>query len=158
MRLGLAIDGTVLTVPPQDAVDRRNHCHEGDTHVWRKRSEGDAQELDGADPFADQIPLARALPLWGGISEGGYADLTYHKTKKLSVGEWLAVVKSRTLLSAIKKCGHADRPVLSMFWLITRSFCTIETYARSSSSRTLRCGIFRLGRQTSIPSSVSGAG
>eukprot|EP00973_Karenia_brevis_P032482 4479599-Karenia_brevis.AAC.1 len=87
--MALSIDGTVLTVPPNDPTDRHNHCHHLASHMWRKKSERASPELAGHDPFSGQIPLGRALPLWGGIAVGGYSNLAYHKSKKMTVEEWI---------------------------------------------------------------------
>ena len=71
--------------------------------MWRKRGEAATSELAGHDPYGGQVPLSRALPLWGGISEGGYSEVLMHKTKKLSVSEWVCAVRAGKLTSAIKR-------------------------------------------------------
>ena len=86
-RLSLSMDGCVLTVPPADPTERLNFCRHGETHMWRQPGEAASPDLAGEDPYADQIPLKRAIPLWGGISEGGFAEVVVHKYKKLSVDE-----------------------------------------------------------------------
>ena len=65
-RLSLSLDGVVLTVPPQDSVARENYCRYGDTHMYRKKSEACTPELAGDDPYAKQVPMNRAIPMWGG--------------------------------------------------------------------------------------------
>ena len=110
-KMSLAIDGVNLPVPPSDPVDRYNFCLTDEKLVWRKRSEGGAnEELDAGDPFEKQRPLSRCLPLWGGISEGGYVDLIYHAAKKLSVDDWFGVVKDKILFHSIKGLQSSRRP------------------------------------------------
>ena len=100
--LSLAMDGVVLSTPPKDAVARWNHCYGAEDHVWRKRSEGNHVDLLGHDLYANQVPLDRAVPLWGGISEGGFAEVVIHKQKKLNEAEWTEAVKAGKLNAAIK--------------------------------------------------------
>ncbi len=98
-----AMDGVVLTMAPTDPVHRRNYCLHGESHMWRKRGEAAKPELSGDDPYADQIPLSRALPLWGAISAKGYADIVYHKTKKVDSDEWLSTLRSGSLMTAVRQ-------------------------------------------------------
>ena len=102
-RFSLAMDGCVITVPPEDPTARFNFCAQGQTHMWRKYGEAAMPELAGGDPYVDQIPLSRAIPLWGGISEGGFAEVIVHKTKKMSVEEWVAAIRAGKLTNAIRK-------------------------------------------------------
>ena len=91
-KMSFAMDGVVLGIPPQDPTDRLNFCKYGDTFMYRKPSEALAPELSGDDHYAKQLPLARALPLWGGCSAGGFAVVLFHKTKKCTVEEWAKAV------------------------------------------------------------------
>ena len=75
-RLSFSMDGVVLAAPPRNDIDRANHCWGGATHMWRKPSEGATPELAGENPYVKQCPISRAIPLWGGISEGGYSRLS----------------------------------------------------------------------------------
>ena len=76
----------------------------GETHTWRKPPEANTDEHAGGHPFADQVPLYRAIPFWGAISSKGYADILYHQTKKVKTGEWEPdALKSGKLLEAIKQ-------------------------------------------------------
>ena len=102
-KLALAIDGVVLTIPPKNVLDRENYCHYGETHMWRKKDERAVPELAGADPYAKQVPLARALPMWGAISEGGFQELLFHAEKKVTTEEWAHVVEKGKLTEVIKK-------------------------------------------------------
>ena len=84
-----AMDGVILTYPQDDHTERMNYCLAGETHMWRKRSEAAMPQLAGDDPYADQVPAARALPLWGAISARGFREIIIHKNKKLNKVEWL---------------------------------------------------------------------
>ena len=70
--------------------------------MWRKRSEAACPDLAGDDPYVDQVPLSRAIPLWGGVSAGGFAEVLIHETKKLNGTEWAEAVDSGRLRDAIK--------------------------------------------------------
>lgn len=101
--ISMAIDGVILTVPPTDPTDRKNFCRNGETHMWRRRSEATKPELAGEDPYAEQVPLARAIPLWAGISATGYCEIIFHKTKKVNTVEWVdTVLKSGKLMTTLK--------------------------------------------------------
>ena len=98
-----AMDGVVLTVPPQDATQRHNFCFHGETHMYRKTSEAAHPDLAGDDPYSHQVPLARAVPLWGAISPSGFCELAYHRKKKLDTDEWMKVLASGKMRVAIAK-------------------------------------------------------
>ena len=78
------MDGVGLAVPPKDATDRANYCAHGTGHMWRKRGEAGTEKLAGDDPYPQQIPQARIVPLWGGLSEGGFSVITFHKKRRLT--------------------------------------------------------------------------
>ena len=99
----LAMDGVIITAPPLDELERKNYCLHGVTHMWRKEGEAAKPELAGNDPYADQVPIARAIPLWGAISAAGFHEITYHKTKKLNQDQWVKVIKDGRLMKAIRK-------------------------------------------------------
>ena len=101
-KLDFSLDGIVLTIPPDDPVERQNFCKEGETHMWRKPNEAAMPALAGGNNYSAQIPLARALPMWGGISGGGAAVVVFHKTKKLKVHEWTGVINKGQLLAAVR--------------------------------------------------------
>ena len=101
-KMAFAMDGVVLSMPPEDATERANFCKQGDTHMWRKRGEAFSARLAGGESYAKQVPLARALPLWGGLSEGGFAPVLFHDRKKLTAEEWAAAVDDGALENAIK--------------------------------------------------------
>ena len=101
-QFGLSMDGCVLGVPQADPVQRANFCTLGDTHMWRKPSEAASPALAGHDPFGKQVPLTRAVPLWGCISLGGVRPLLFHKQKKLTAEEWAAAVERGVVRRAIQ--------------------------------------------------------
>jgi hypothetical protein len=102
-RLSLAMDGVVLGLPPTNPIDRENYCRHGDAHMWRKRSEAANPDLAGGSKYGDQLPLARALPLWGGVSEGGFAVVAIHENKKMTADEFVEVVRKGKLTDAIRR-------------------------------------------------------
>ena len=101
-KLSLAMDGTVVAMPPSDPTERINFCRHGVECIWRKPSEGFKPSLSGKDDYHHQVPLSRAVPLWGGCSEGGFAVVTWHKGKKLTSDEWSTAVASGKLTRAIR--------------------------------------------------------
>ena len=125
-RLSLAMDGVVLTLPPVDPTDRLNFCRQGEAKMWRKPTEGLCPALAGDDPFGKQVPLARAVPMWGGCSATGFAPVLFHKTKKVSVPEWTSAVQRGILEKALrmvrsqKQGGH---------WLV---LCDNESFLRAA--------------------------
>ena len=104
-KLSFAMDGVILSIPPSDPVARYNFCRHGETHVWRKASEAMDPDLAGADEYGKQVPLTRAVPLWGGCSAGGFAVVLFHEAKKLNQETWGAAVAAGKLKQAIKKLG-----------------------------------------------------
>ena len=101
-KLSFAMDGVILAMPPTDPTARINFCRAGEPRMWRKPSEAFIPQLSGADDYGSQVPLSRALPLWGGLSEGGFAAVLFHKTKKVKQDEWARAVKNGKLVQAIK--------------------------------------------------------
>ena len=69
-KLDLSLDGVVLSMPPADATERFNYCWGGESHMWRKRDEANLPALAGRDEYKRQVPVERAIPLWGGLSHG----------------------------------------------------------------------------------------
>ena len=101
-KLSLAMDGVVLAMPPSEPNSRINFCRSGELYMWRKPGEAFRPQLAGADDYEHQVPLTRAIPLWGGLSEGGFAPILFHKTKKVNQGEWARAVEKGKLSDAIK--------------------------------------------------------
>ena len=128
--LAFAMDGVVLAMPPTDPVDRQNYCAHGDTHMWRKHSEGNDPLLAGNDDYPQQVPLERAIPLWGGISDGGFAPVVFHKKKKkLTAAEWSATVRRGRLLAAVRRVAPAGR---AGPWHV---LCDNEAFLRAGASQ-----------------------
>ena len=104
----MAIDGVILSIAPQDEADRLNYCWHGETHMYRKANEAAKPELAGDDPYPDQVPLARSIPLWAGISPCGVCEIVFHRSKKLTTAEWTHdVLKQGKLAHAINKLQPA---------------------------------------------------
>ena len=112
--LSMSFDGVVLAMAPRDDVDRRNHCMEGETKMWRKKGESALPELAGADSYADQVPLARAVPLWAGIGTEGVCEILMHPQKKCTVEEWLKAVRAGKLSAACKQVSKHKRPFTAL--------------------------------------------
>lgn len=100
--MALSMDGAIFSIPPKDAVDRANFCSVGDSHMYRKPSESASPELAANDEYGKQVPLSRAVALWGGISPGGFSVLKFHPTKKIQPDEWVCAVESGFVTAAIK--------------------------------------------------------
>ena len=101
-KVHLSMDGVVLTIPPKGLIARRNFVRTDDKHVWRTPQEHDLPALSGHDPYAKQVPLRRALPLWGGISAAAYATVLFHPRRKLNTDDWAAAVNRGQLLKALQ--------------------------------------------------------
>ena len=127
--LGLSLEGVVLAMPPAGDVAKWNHCMSTETHMWRKPSEAALPELAGDDPYPDQVPLDRAIPFWGGISEGGCGPVLFHSRKKCSVEEWVSAIKDGTMGRLLRKLnpGNKDRP-----W---RVLCDGESFLHAKDAR-----------------------
>ena len=71
--------------------------------MWRKPSEAYSDDLAAADPYTHQVPLDRAIPMWGGISQHGFAKVFFHPTKKVSTEEWVETVTKGSLKGALEE-------------------------------------------------------
>jgi hypothetical protein len=111
--ISAAMDGVIITRPPASEVDRSNYCLHGETSMWRRKGEACKPQLSGEDPYADQIPLARAIPLWGAISAKGYSDILHHKKKKVSTDEWVKSISKGSMTKALQhlRSSKARRPL-----------------------------------------------
>ena len=69
--------------------------------MWRKPSEANSPELAGQNSLPRQVPLARTLPMWGGVSAGGFSVVAFHQTKKMSVDEWVGHLERGRLRAAL---------------------------------------------------------
>ncbi len=108
-KLSMSMDGVVLAVPPATEVRRINYCRASETHCWRKPSEKQCPELQGGDKYRKQVPLSRAIPLWGGISAGGFAPIVWHAKHKLDTDEWVEALQFGKLTQAIKDLKPVKR-------------------------------------------------
>ena len=108
-RLAISMDGVVLSMPPPGPIDRANYCRHGDTHMWRKPSERAQPELAGEAAYGEQVPAARVIPLWGGLSEGGFAIIAVHKRRKLTAAEFVGLVKAGKMRDAIRSLKPPSR-------------------------------------------------
>ena len=100
-RMSMCMDGVVLSMPPTSTARRENWCRASETHCWRKPSEGCDPDLAGADRYKKQVPLARAIPLWGGASEDGFAPILWHAKHKLTSEEWVEGLQAGKLETAL---------------------------------------------------------
>ncbi|CAE8671835.1 unnamed protein product [Polarella glacialis] len=128
-RLSLSLDGVVLSMAPKDPLERQNWCAHGDTHMWRKRCEAASPDLAGNDAYGNQVPLCRAVPLWAGISEGGFATVVFHKSKKLCTVEWADIVNGGKLINAIRSLSPTKPR--GPWWVL----CDNETFLRTQVSQ-----------------------
>ena len=99
------MDGVILGMPPADPTERANHCRAAETCMWCKAGESAAPDLSGGSKYGRQIPLNRAVGLWGGISGGGFAEVFFHNTKKVNTKEWVCALQAGALTTAIKSLG-----------------------------------------------------
>ena len=107
--LDFSMDGVVLSMPPTSTTDRENYCHGGETHIWCKRGERAALELPATGPYDKQVPLSRAVPMWGGCSYGGFAVVLFHPQKKLTKEEWATALRAGKLTNAIRSVSTRKR-------------------------------------------------
>ena len=83
-------------------TERPHFLQASDTHMWRLKSERLDPSLAGQDIFSKQSPLDRCVPLWGGLSEGGFSIVTFHQKKKLTKAEWVQLLKAGKVVSAVQ--------------------------------------------------------
>ena len=108
-KLSLSMDGVILTIPPNDAIERKNVCRHGETHMYRRVNEAASPHLSGACNYPCQVPMARCVPLWGGISKGGCAEVIMHANRKLTGAEWAAAVTKGKLIDTIKRLSPSGK-------------------------------------------------
>ena len=127
-KLNISLDGVVLSMPPANEVERFNYCWGAATHMWRKHTEGNKPKLAGADDYDKQIPLSRAIPLWGGISASGVAAVLWHPRKKTNMDEWSKAVRDGKLTGALRFLNPGNR---AGPWTI---LCDGESFLRAKPS------------------------
>ena len=136
------MDGTIIAMPPTDPTDRLTFCRRGESCIYRKTSESFKDELADDDTYSNQIPLSRAIPLWGGCSEGGFAVVAIHSRKKFNGKEWSQVVKQGKLTAAIKALHpvEAEGP-----WHV---LCDNESFLDTNLADVQHCEAARTARHT----------
>ena len=108
-KVHLSMDGVVLTIPPEGLIARRNFVRTDDKRVWRTPQEHDLPALSGHDPYAKQVPMRRALPLWGGISAAGFATILFHPKRKITADDWASAVNRGLLVKALRDTNPQRR-------------------------------------------------
>ena len=59
--------------------------------------------LAGANDYDKQVPISRSIPLWGGLSENGFAPVQWHlDSKKTNKEKWSQEVRSGALTAALR--------------------------------------------------------
>ena len=82
MNAHICMDGVVLVRPPDDPDGRVNFVRSDETRVWRTVDEKDLPECHGHDQWKKQAPLARLVPLWGGLNANGFRVIFFHPRRK----------------------------------------------------------------------------
>ena len=97
--------------------------------MWRKPSEANCPKLAGKNAYDKQVPVERAIPLWGGISEAGFEAVLWHPSKKTNTEEWTNAVQTGKLTDALRKLnpGRKNGP-----WTV---LCDNESFLRASAAR-----------------------
>ena len=113
---------------PINETERFNYCWGGFSHMWRKSNEANTPVLAGANGYDKQVPLARAIPLWAGVSSDGFQAVLWHSKKKTDHEEWSNVVRVGKLTEAIRQLNPMRR---SGPWTVP---CDNETFLRHKSS------------------------
>ena len=49
-----------------------------------------------------EVPIQRATPLWGGLSEDGFAPVHWHANKTLAQDEWAKAVREGNVAKALR--------------------------------------------------------
>ena len=96
------MDGVVFTVPPKGQTERENYCRSDIRKVWRRPDEHDLEDLAGYDKYVKQAPHNRIVPMWGGVSSGGFASVLWHTDRKTNDNEWSNAVNDRCLIGALQ--------------------------------------------------------
>ena len=102
----------LLAVPPKPQIRRENYCRASGTHCWRKLAEYNCTQLHGADRYRKQVPLARAIPLWGGCGFGGFAPVIWHRKHKMDADEWVGALQGGALTQAVRSVRSKRQPGL----------------------------------------------
>ena len=128
-KFNMSMDGVILSSPPEYEIERFNYCWGGATHMWRKKCEANQPRLAGKDDYDKQVPLSRSIPMWGGISEDGFAPVLWHpKSKKTNQQEWSQAVRNGSLTTALRSLNPKKK---SGPWTI---LCDGESFLRAPAS------------------------
>ena len=73
--------------------------------------------------------MSRAIPMWGGISAGGFHHVVYHADRKLDENEWSDVVRQGKLVAAIKALDPVNKR--GPWWVIADN----ESFLRTALSK-----------------------
>ena len=126
-KLAMSMDGVVISMPPTTEVERINFCWGGVTHMWRKPGESNCPKLAGANDYEKQVPISRSIPLWGGLSEGGFAPVLWHlHRKKVTKEMWAKAIRDGLLVNALKAINPRDH---GKPWTV---LCDNETFLRAN--------------------------
>ena len=127
-KMHFSMDGVVFERPPAKPVAREIFLRSDDMFVWRKPSEKCLPELSGHDAYRKQVPEDRMVPLWGGISWGGFAVVLRHPSRKTNAEDWSAAVRKGNLEKALSAVNphRRGRP-----WTI---LCDNERFLRARAS------------------------
>ena len=96
--------------------------------MWRKRNESAQPELAGDTAYGKQFAQNRAVPMWGGISAGGFAVICFHPRRKTNAEDWARTVASGQLKQAIEKLKPQGRGSTS------RILCDNESFLKAACS------------------------
>ena len=96
--------------------------------MWRKAGEANLPNLAGDDDYSKQVPIQRAIPLWGGLSEDGFAPVHWHAHKKLAQDEWAKAVREGKVTKALRFLNPAKK---AGPWTI---LCDNESFLRAKDS------------------------
>jgi hypothetical protein len=108
-KLSACMDGVVLAVPPAAEARRINFCRTSETHCWRKPSETLDPEIAGYDKYHKQVPLSRAIPLWGAASADGFVPIVWHRKHKMDEDEWVEAIEDGMLKACMQALNPANR-------------------------------------------------
>ena len=86
-------------------------------------------KLAGGDNYSKQVPLERAIPLWGGISADGFAPVLWHfSSKKTNAEDWSQDVRDGRLTQALRSLNPQRK---TGPWTI---LCDGESFLRAKGS------------------------
>ena len=97
--------------------------------MWRKDHEANLPELASDDSYEKQVPLSRAIPLWGGLSADGFAPVLFHPSRKTNQDEWSKAVREGKITEALRQLNPKKKK--STPWTI---LCDGESFLRARKS------------------------